>query len=156
MRRLAPILVLALGACGDLYSNTASSTQTTEPPSSSGAPGTTSGGSGGVTSVTGDWSGSTGDPAGDPGDPEGSIFFAVIGDFGSDLLPEAAVAGMISARAPDFIITVGDNNYYDGAPSTIDRNIGKYYHSFIAPYHGIYGPGSEVDAPPAAGGRADP
>lgn len=142
VRRLGPIFVLALGAaCGDLYGGSASTTQATEPPSSSGAPVTT-GGTGGVSGGTGGWSGSTGDPAGDPGDPEGPIYFAVIGDFGSDLLPEAAVAGLIAQRGPEFIITVGDNNYYDGATNTIDRNIGKYYHAFIAPYHGVYGQGA--------------
>ena len=139
---LAP--VLAIAACSDSSAGSVSTTLTTEPPGSSGAPTTTVSGSGSVSaSATGDWSGSTGDPAGDPGDPEAPVFFAVIGDYGSDLLPEAAVAGLIAERAPEFIITVGDNNYYDGAASTIDRNIGKYYHAFIAPYHGIYGPGAD-------------
>jgi hypothetical protein len=46
---------------------------------------------------------------------------------------------------PDFIITVGDNNYPRGAASTIDKNIGQYYHDFIAPYGGRYGAGASVN-----------
>src|SRR5207249_2244460 len=41
-----------------------------------------------------------------------------------------------------FVITTGDNNYPDGAASTIDDNIGQYYHSFVYPYKGNYGLGA--------------
>jgi hypothetical protein len=40
------------------------------------------------------------------------------------------------------VITTGDNNYPSGSADTIDANIGQYYHTFIAPYRGTYGPGS--------------
>lgn len=68
--------------------------------------------------------------------------FAVIGDYGADSVEEAGVARMVKAWRPQFIVTVGDNNYPSGAAATIDRNIGKYYHEFITPYHGSYGPGA--------------
>jgi tartrate-resistant acid phosphatase type 5 len=73
------------------------------------------------------------------------VKFAVIGDFGSDNSAEADVSTLIHGWKPDFIITVGDNNYPDGAANTIDANIGKYFHDFIYPYVGTYGSGSEVN-----------
>jgi tartrate-resistant acid phosphatase type 5 len=67
--------------------------------------------------------------------------FAVIGDYGADTPHAIAVANMVkSVFQPDFIVTVGDNNY--GGPDDIDRNIGKYYHEFIGNYRGGYGPGA--------------
>jgi hypothetical protein len=71
--------------------------------------------------------------------------FAVIGDYGSNSSNEAAVANLVRSWNPDFIITTGDNNYPEGAASTIDANIGKYYHDFIYPYTGTYGIGSDVN-----------
>lgn len=68
--------------------------------------------------------------------------FAVIGDYGLDSPDEAAVADMIKSWEPEFIITVGDNNYHYGLESTIDRNIGKYYHDYISNYQGTYGEGA--------------
>ena len=71
-----------------------------------------------------------------------SSVFAVIGDYGADTQAEADVAALVKSWDPDFIVTVGDNNYPDGAASTIDRNIGKYYHDFIYPYQGSFGNGA--------------
>jgi hypothetical protein len=68
--------------------------------------------------------------------------FAVIGDYGLDGPNELAVANMVKSWNPDFIATLGDNNYQDGFASTIDANIGKYYHDYIFNYQGIYGAGS--------------
>lgn len=68
--------------------------------------------------------------------------FAVIGDYGDAGKDEEAVANLVKGWNPDFIVTVGDNNYPDGAANTIDQNIGQYYHDYIAPYTGTYGPGS--------------
>ncbi len=68
--------------------------------------------------------------------------FAVIGDFGMGNQAESDVADLVKSWNPDFIITVGDNNYPDGESSTIDRNIGYDYHQFIKPYTGSYGSGS--------------
>jgi tartrate-resistant acid phosphatase type 5 len=78
--------------------------------------------------------------------PDGSsIRFAVIGDYGSDSQAEADVASLVKSWNPSFIITVGDNNYPNGAASTIDANIGKYYYEFIAPYRGQYGSGAATN-----------
>jgi hypothetical protein len=68
---------------------------------------------------------------------------AVIGDFGLDGVAEADVAALVQGWQPDIIITVGDNNYPDGAAETIDANIGKYYHNYIFPYSGMYGSGAD-------------
>jgi hypothetical protein len=54
---------------------------------------------------------------------------------------EGLVADRVKSWQPDFIITTGDNNYVLGGADTIDRNIGFYYQSFIAPYRGSFGPG---------------
>ena len=71
--------------------------------------------------------------------------FAVIGDYGLAGQPEADVASLVKSWEPEFIITTGDNNYPDGEAETIDENIGQYYHAFIYPYQGEYGPGAEVN-----------
>jgi hypothetical protein len=68
--------------------------------------------------------------------------FAVIGDYGQAGSHEQAVANRIHNWNPEFIVTVGDNNYPAGAASTIDANIGQYYHDFIYPYTGGYGSGA--------------
>jgi len=62
------------------------------------------------------------------------VRFAVIGDYGRGKQPEADVATLVKSWDLDFIITTGDNNYPDGASSTIDENIGQFYHEFIFPY----------------------
>jgi hypothetical protein len=71
---------------------------------------------------------------------------ASIGDYGKNNTAEADVARMIRGWAPSFVTTVGDNNYPSGSASTIDRNIGQYFHSFIGNYHGSYGGGSASNA----------
>ncbi len=72
-----------------------------------------------------------------------STRIAVIGDFSSDVqtAPTRDVAALVKSWAPGDVVTVGDNNYPDGAADTIDQNIGQWYHSFIAPYKGTYGAG---------------
>lgn len=132
--RVALALALAAG-CGELGSPSSSASEGPAPGGPTSYPWT--GGPAGASA-----GGTTGDPAGDPGDPRAPVYFAVIGDFGSDLPEEAAVAKLVAARSPAFVITLGDNNYYDGSPTTIDRNIGKHYHAFIAPYVGAYGAGA--------------
>lgn len=69
---------------------------------------------------------------------------ASIGDFGRDNAGERDVARLMRTWKPEFITTVGDNNYEHGAASTIDRNVGKYFHDYIAPYTGAFGPGSKA------------
>jgi tartrate-resistant acid phosphatase type 5 len=76
---------------------------------------------------------------------QSTVRFAVVGDFGLNNIPEGDVAKLVKSWNPDFVITVGDNNYPDGAASTIDANIGQYYHDFIFPYSGIYGQGATTN-----------
>src|SRR2546426_179663 len=73
-----------------------------------------------------------------------SVRFAVIGDYGYAGQAELDVANLVRSWNPNFIITTGDNNYESGSASTIDQNIGQYYHSFIFPYVGKYGAGSST------------
>ena len=77
-----------------------------------------------------------------PGDCRGDTRFAVIGDYGVDKPSQANVAALVHGWVPDFVVTVGDNNYPNGAARTIDANIGKYYSDYIYPYAGEYGPGA--------------
>ncbi|UCF28929.1 MAG: metallophosphoesterase [Chloroflexota bacterium] len=75
--------------------------------------------------------------------PPQILRFAVIGDYGSGNQDERDVADLVKSWDPDLIITTGDNNYPDGASSTIDENIGQFYHEYIAPYQGSYGAGGQ-------------
>ncbi len=74
-----------------------------------------------------------------------SVKFGVIGDYGSQGQNLQDVADLIISWNPDFIITLGDNNYPDGEASTIDPNIGQYFHDFIYPYFGNYGNGADTN-----------
>ncbi len=83
--------------------------------------------------------------------PAAPITFGVIGDYGSAYLGGAsfsnvqAVANLIKSWHPDFIITTGDNNYPDGEASNIDTNIGQFFHEYIHPYVGTFGPGGSTN-----------
>ncbi len=70
------------------------------------------------------------------------IVFAVIGDYGLAGQNEADVANLVKGWNPDFIVTVGDNNYPHGQSYSIDDNIGQYYHDYILGYKGKYGSSS--------------
>jgi len=74
-----------------------------------------------------------------------TVTFAAIGDFGSNDANELDVANLVKSWNPDFIITLGDNNYPDGEAGTIDASIGKYYQEFIYPYRGSYGAGAATN-----------
>jgi tartrate-resistant acid phosphatase type 5 len=80
-------------------------------------------------------------PAGTPALP-GRTRFAVFGDYGKAGSNEEKVANLVAGWKPDFIVTLGDNNYPLGEATTIDANIGQYFHDFIAPYTGHYGCGA--------------
>lgn len=74
------------------------------------------------------------------------VKFAAIGDYGRWYTEgEVLVSQMIHGWNPDFIITLGDNNYEYGADSTIDSNIGQFYHDYIYPYNGNFGNQSAVN-----------
>ena len=76
------------------------------------------------------------------------LVIGVIGDYGSasgsaeGFFNERAVANLVKSWRPDFILTVGDNNYPTNAAATIDFNIGQFYHEYIFPYRGTYGAGA--------------
>ncbi len=70
------------------------------------------------------------------------ITFAVIGDYGLAGQPLLDVSNLIKSWNPDFIVTLGDNNYPNGQAFTIDDNIGQYFHEYIFNYKGKYGSGS--------------
>ncbi|MCB0119599.1 MAG: metallophosphoesterase, partial [Anaerolineales bacterium] len=70
------------------------------------------------------------------------IIFAVIGDFGLAGQPLLDVSNLIKSWSPDFIVTVGDNNYPNGGADTIDDNVGQYFHEYLIRYKGKYGEGS--------------
>jgi len=73
------------------------------------------------------------------------IIFAAIGDYGYEGRNANRVSELVRGWIPDFIITAGDNNYPFGEASTIDANIGQYYHEFISPYTGEYGDGADIN-----------
>ncbi len=73
------------------------------------------------------------------------VKFAAIGDFGKAGSNELNVSNLVKSWNPEFIITLGDNNYELGEAATIDLNIGQYYHQFISPYTGNYGQGDSVN-----------
>ena len=66
--------------------------------------------------------------------------FAAIGDYGYTGPAERDVADLVKSWNPEFIVTLGDNNYDFGDSTTIDQNIGQYYHAYIGNYKGRYGP----------------
>jgi hypothetical protein len=70
------------------------------------------------------------------------VRFAAIGDYGYAGPAEEAVADLVKGFRPDFIVTLGDNNYPLGSADTIDLNIGLFYHPYIAPYVGHFGCGA--------------
>ena len=55
------------------------------------------------------------------------------------------MAALVRSWSPDFIISLGDNNYPAGGADSIDANIGKHYHDFIGDYRGSFGPGAGVN-----------
>lgn len=71
----------------------------------------------------------------------GTVTLAVIGDFGDAGQPELEVATLSNSWHVDYVLTTGDDNYPNGAASTIDENIGQYYQQYIGNYSGSYGPG---------------
>lgn len=77
--------------------------------------------------------------------PIDAVRFAVIGDYGEGNQGELDVSNLVKSWTPDFVLTVGDNNYPIGSAETIDQRIGEYYHEFIYPYHGGYGSGAEIN-----------
>ena len=77
-----------------------------------------------------------------------TVTFGVIGDYGSAMngptnaANELCVARLVKSWNPDFIITVGDNNYGPNIAASFDTNVGQFYHEYIFPYQGIFGAGA--------------
>ncbi len=92
--------------------------------------------------------------------PSGADFVvAVIGDFG-DTVPigeepdTLQVADMIKSWQPEFILTVGDNDYSDGMYANevgaarftgLELGVGQYFHEYIGSYKGTSGNGSDTN-----------
>jgi len=75
---------------------------------------------------------------------QSTIRFAIIGDYGNpdNKFASIHVSDLVKSWRPQFIATVGDNNYPSGEASTIDANVGQYYSYYMHPYKGSYGKGS--------------
>ncbi len=73
------------------------------------------------------------------------VVFAAIGDYGGGDSGAEAVANLIKSWQPEFIITLGDNNYPVGARDHIDQAIGQFFHNYIFPYTGGFGDGSDIN-----------
>ena len=77
-----------------------------------------------------------------------SIVIGSIGDFGvaaygdGRTAIELAMADLLKRWDPAIIFTTGDNNYPGGLATTIDVNIGQFFHEYIYPYLGTYGSGA--------------
>ncbi len=80
-----------------------------------------------------------------PGPPGAPLTFTALGDFGINNTNEANVANLITSLNPDMMVTMGDNNYPNGAASTMDANVGQYFHNLIGAYTGSYGAGSPTN-----------
>lgn len=66
-----------------------------------------------------------------PSPAKGASQFALIGDFGQSGQKEQQVADLVHSWQPQYIVTLGDNNYPDGAEATLESNIAQYYGDYI-------------------------
>jgi len=75
-----------------------------------------------------------------------SVVFAVIGDYGDGSKYAGRVSRLVNSWNPDFVATVGDNNYLKrpGDAVDLDAHIGRFYSRYIYNYKGKYGQGSPV------------
>jgi tartrate-resistant acid phosphatase type 5 len=73
------------------------------------------------------------------------VRFAVIGDYGNGSRDVGRVASLVKSWRPEFIATMGDNNYAGGKCCKIDKHVGKFYHEYIFPYRGVYGRGARIN-----------
>lgn len=73
------------------------------------------------------------------------VVFAVVGDYGLVDGNAQAVATLVKGWRPDFVVTLGDNDYSTDPSGALDEHVGRYYHEFIAPYTGRYGAGADIN-----------
>ena len=89
--------------------------------------------------------------------PAGALVVsAAIGDFGDtvdlsdDDTETLRVAELIKGWNPDFIVTVGDNDYsdaeFEGTFRGLELGVGQYFHEFIGNYQGSEGAGASENA----------
>ncbi|MBY5162749.1 Ig-like domain-containing protein [Salsipaludibacter albus] len=79
-----------------------------------------------------------------PGDTGPStVSFGLFGDYGNGSADAAEVAAMLDGQAPDFLVTVGDNNY---GPGDQDSTVGPLYADWIGNYRGVHGDGAALNA----------
>jgi len=83
--------------------------------------------------------------------------FAVIGDYGAAELSAIqernaeSVANMVKSFDPDFILTVGDNDYETISDisgnrlNTYDKNVGRFYSNYIGNYVGDFASGAGAE-----------
>ena len=65
--------------------------------------------------------------------------FAVIGDYGTGTIVEARVAEMVRQWNPDFVVTVGDNNYGPLSPNPEDFDLPvTYWTRFVGAFYGQF------------------
>jgi len=106
------------------------------------------GGGGDDTGNTGDGTGG-GSGGGTGGGATASSVLAVIGDYGDDDDDTRAVADLVKGWSPDYIVTVGDNDYSDGAYkgtfTALEFSIGQYFHDYIGNYQGSEGSGATTN-----------
>lgn len=70
---------------------------------------------------------------------DGVTQVAIIGDYGTDGEPTAAMAAMVHSFAPLAIVTAGDNSYTDFGLDNAEANIGNHYCDYI------YNPSAPAD-----------
>lgn len=75
--------------------------------------------------------------------PEPAARFGVIGDYGLAGEAVAAVADLVRGWGAEFVVTTGDNSYTGNTLEAYDRNVGQYYHDYLFPYTGAYGPAAD-------------
>src|SRR5439155_12149420 len=71
------------------------------------------------------------------------VVIATIGDYGTGDSNEMAVANLVKSWDPDFVLSLGDNNY--GGTNYFDTAVGQFYHEFVYPYSGSYGSGASTN-----------
>jgi len=62
---------------------------------------------------------------------DGRMRFAIIGDYGTGSAEAIAVGERVASWDPEFIITLGDNNYPSGEAATLPMNVDAVYGDFL-------------------------
>jgi hypothetical protein len=65
--------------------------------------------------------------------PQGQTRFALVGDNGTGDAGAIAVRNLVGSWTPDFVVTLGDNNYPSGSRDTIVQNVDALWGPWMAP-----------------------